>query len=191
MSDPKHFPKWDQLETLQLNYDADEFADGWGWPGIRIRATGIPFDKITIEDVEKALHMSKEWSPLKHAKIVVLLNEEGQERELRNRHKDGTLPEKEEPSLFALPEPGIGYYYTTLAAHPGKMFRVRCEEVDAATMAPAFCPSREQFDDTRNEMSRAHSTAIWPRKDPQPIPAKPKLLSRWERFRHWLISVAN
>ncbi len=133
------FPKWDELEVLRINFDAD--AGGYrDWPADQIRKLGIPFDQITIEDVEKATlsdedrqRLGWDWKYLRHAKIVILQNKAGVERELRNRHKDGTLSEKKEPVLPAVHEPGIGYYYTTLAAHPGKVFRIRCEEVGAKT----------------------------------------------------------
>lgn len=58
-------------------------------------------------------------------------------------------------------KPIVAYLYTTLAAHPGKVFRVRHEEVDPKTLVEAFAPTQAQVDaDWHNKGS-----LIWPREE--------------------------
>lgn len=58
-------------------------------------------------------------------------------------------------------EPFVAYLYTTLAAHPGKVFRVRHEEVDPKTLAHAFTPTLEQV----MTAHRSNPRLPWPRKE--------------------------
>lgn len=127
------FPKWTDLEILRINFDSDA-QHGFDWPADAIRKLGIPFESLTIEDIEKATGSRwkgvHDWQHLEHAKIVILQNKEGVERELRNRYVDGTLPEEEEKEVPAASAPrGIAYKYCALTGHPGKMFRIRYEQV--------------------------------------------------------------
>ncbi len=98
-------------------------------------------------------------------------------------------------SKVAKNEPEPAYYYLGLAAHPGKMFRIRCEEMpNPVEIASHFIPTSERFNAgwrDQTAMGQNTSSNCWPFQVEKPItvPVPRAPLTRWQRFVAYLKSL--
>ncbi len=188
-STPDYHPwpkKGTPIDKLRINFDADE-ATRWLQPGGAIYCLktkqGKGFNDITFEDLESYL---SGWPFFNEAKVISLFDSAGQERILIERTEVESVPTESTQSETTPPE---YFYYLALAAHPGKMFRIRCEEVGGGFgLAAQIVPANEGFNKQYRTFTGETSK---PLAAPIPIGVSPPkvTLTKIQKLKAWIKSL--